>query len=139
MSALQEIIQSRGHVLLISPKCHPEIAGAGIEYAWGKSKMNYARNNGNIATIKMDEFRRKVLESLSKNNVLTMERIWAYERRTRDYCRLYTEIDEKVANNIIKREDVHYGMLEKQRKIYKSHRNIKEIEKKFLEITGGKD
>ena len=132
LSALEELITSRGHILIKSPKCHPEIAGAGIEYSWGKSKMFYARNNHHTKTVKMNEFKDRVLAALSKE-VLTMERIWAYERRTRDYCRLYSEVDEKVAQKIIKREDIDYTMLEKQRKIFRSHRNIKEIERKFID------
>jgi hypothetical protein len=94
-TALEELVVARGHILLTSPKCHPEIAGAGIEYSWGKSKMFYA-NNSSTSTVAMAEFKQRILASLSKE-VLTMERIWAYERRTRDYCRLYTEVDEKVS------------------------------------------
>ena len=131
-SSLEELVTSRGHILLISPKCHPEIAGAGIEYSWGKAKMFYARNNSNISTLKLAEFKSKIVEALDPK-VLTMERIWAYERRTRDYCRLYTEIDQKVSNQEIKREDVDYTMLEKHRKLFKSHRNIKEIEREFID------
>lgn len=32
---LQDLVETRGHILLISVKCHPECAGAGIEYCWG--------------------------------------------------------------------------------------------------------
>jgi hypothetical protein len=35
--ALRKMIEDRGHILMISPKCHPEIAGNGIESAWGFS------------------------------------------------------------------------------------------------------
>ncbi len=62
-----------------------------------------------------------------------MEKVWSYERRTRDYCRLYTFMDEQVEAKVIKREDIDYSMLENNRKIYKSHRNIKEIEREFLD------
>ena len=33
-----------GVLLEQSPKCHPEIAGEGIEYGWALSKMNYRRS-----------------------------------------------------------------------------------------------
>ena len=39
--ALQEIVESRGHILILFPKCHPELAGCGIEYSWGKSKQYF--------------------------------------------------------------------------------------------------
>eukprot|EP01031_Cornospumella_fuschlensis_P026587 gene26587-32132_t len=41
IAALEDRLKSRGHLLLISPKCHPALAGCGIEYTWGKAKMTY--------------------------------------------------------------------------------------------------
>jgi len=36
---------SRDHIidvqLILTPKCHPEIAGRGVEYDWGYSKMRF--------------------------------------------------------------------------------------------------
>jgi hypothetical protein len=32
---IRNLLESRGHILIVSPKCHPELAGSGIEYAWG--------------------------------------------------------------------------------------------------------
>ena len=40
-SAIQEAIEERGHILRLSPKYHPEIAGVGIEYSWGKAKQEF--------------------------------------------------------------------------------------------------
>ena len=40
---LEEIMVLRGHILLMSPKCHPEIAGCAIEYLWGYSKQRFRR------------------------------------------------------------------------------------------------
>ncbi|CAB1112955.1 unnamed protein product [Ectocarpus sp. CCAP 1310/34] len=42
-TALQHLVESRGHILLSSPKCHPEVAGVGIEYSWGFSKQKFRR------------------------------------------------------------------------------------------------
>jgi hypothetical protein len=44
-TALQNIIESRGHILLPSVVCTPETAGGGIEYAWGKLKFEQRRQN----------------------------------------------------------------------------------------------
>ncbi|KAJ1387814.1 hypothetical protein B484DRAFT_459831 [Ochromonadaceae sp. CCMP2298] len=33
VSALQELLESRGHILIVCVKCHPELAGCGIEYS----------------------------------------------------------------------------------------------------------
>ena len=46
---MQELIQSYGNMVLFSPKGHPEIAGAGIEYDWGMSKKCFRRANNHIA------------------------------------------------------------------------------------------
>lgn len=29
-TALQHVVDSRGHILVLSPKCHPQVAGVGI-------------------------------------------------------------------------------------------------------------
>ncbi|CAM9311212.1 unnamed protein product [Hapterophycus canaliculatus] len=31
-TALQHTVEKRGHILVLSPKFHPEVAGVGIEY-----------------------------------------------------------------------------------------------------------
>ena len=42
---LEQLIVDLGHVLQKSPKCHPELAGVGIEYCWGKAKYQYRHIN----------------------------------------------------------------------------------------------
>jgi hypothetical protein len=37
-TALINIMEARGHMLLPSVKCHPEMAGNGIEYSWGQAE-----------------------------------------------------------------------------------------------------
>ena len=41
--------RARGHILLMCVKCHPELAGVGIENTWGKSAIHFRRNNDCIA------------------------------------------------------------------------------------------
>ena len=79
MGALQEIIQSKGHILLLSPKCHPEVAGCGIEYSWGKSKMAFRRNFNDCAGKNLQD---NIVKSLA---TVTMDIVWKFERKTRDY------------------------------------------------------
>ena len=43
MGAMEKLVSSHGHICLFSPKAHPEIAGAGIEYDWGVSKKSSER------------------------------------------------------------------------------------------------
>merc|ERR1711924_191448 len=50
-TALQELVESRGHILRMSVKAHPELAGVGIEYSWGKSKQMFRRvENDRVAS-----------------------------------------------------------------------------------------
>ena len=44
-SALEKLVHDRGHLVVFTPKGHPEIAGCGIEYSWGKSKYEFRRAN----------------------------------------------------------------------------------------------
>ena len=43
-----------GSYIRLTPKCHPEIAGRGVGYAWGYSKMRYRKhfNDGKSAHLK---------------------------------------------------------------------------------------
>jgi hypothetical protein len=45
VTALQDMLESRGHILVTCVKCHPELAGCGVEYSWGKSKMEFRKKN----------------------------------------------------------------------------------------------
>lgn len=38
---IRNLLQERGHILVVSPKCHPEIAGSGIEYSWGLADIHF--------------------------------------------------------------------------------------------------
>ena len=44
-TAFQDEIARRGNIGLLSPKGHPELAGVGIEYCWGRSKQYFHRHN----------------------------------------------------------------------------------------------
>ena len=60
-SALQKRLLDDGHILLMSPKAHPELAGVGIEYMWGFCKMVYRRSNDCVSK----HFRANVIASLT--------------------------------------------------------------------------
>lgn len=42
-SALHHEVESRGYIPMMSPKCHPELAGVGIEYPWGRAEPEFCR------------------------------------------------------------------------------------------------
>lgn len=41
---LEFLVESKGHWLLMSPRCHPVLSGVGIEYSLGKRRMVFRRN-----------------------------------------------------------------------------------------------
>ena len=49
ITLLQYHAQKLGAILDLTPKCHLEIAGEGIKYAWGLLKLDYACSNEQFA------------------------------------------------------------------------------------------
>jgi hypothetical protein len=105
----------------MSPKCHPELAGLGIEYSWGKSKLEFRRriNDQVPAHLHYNIERSLGLE------VLPLERVRKFARRTRDYRHVYAAPPSEAG------EDGH-ELIEKMRKERKAHRNIVDLELSFL-------
>jgi hypothetical protein len=127
-TALQELLESRGHILVPCVKCHPELAGCGIEYSWGKSKMEFRKKNNGTGN-KRSNLQERVARSLDTASVLPLEKVWKFERRTRDYRNVYIKLSERSVDA----EDVTHQFIEKMVKNHKTHRNIVEIDREFLQ------
>ena len=127
-SALQKLVESRGHILLIGVKCHPEIAGCGVEYSWGKSKYHYRGHH----TVNKGDFKKEMQDSLSLE-VLPLERIWKYDSRAQSYRTMYLELAESIERGEIIQDEITWDLLEKMRKTSKTHRNIGEQERAFIQ------
>jgi hypothetical protein len=128
-TALQELLESRGRILVTCVKCHPELAGCGIEYSWGKSKMEYRKKNTSGTGNKSGNLQDRVASSLDIGSVLLpLERIWRFERRTRDYRNVYSKMSEFN----IDADDVDHKIIARMVKNHKTHRNIVEIDRAFL-------
>ena len=82
-SEFDKLLRGRGHIPLFSPKYHPEIAGCGIEYSWGKSKYEFRRRPD-----AKSDFHRVVKECLGPE-VLSLQRVRKFARRSRQYMRVY--------------------------------------------------
>ena len=86
---LQETTLLQYHASLLgvslerSPKCHPEIAGEGIEYGWALSKMRYRRSP--MEEKKGKESFRKLVRKCLGHTVLDVGRMRACSRKARDY------------------------------------------------------
>jgi hypothetical protein len=116
-STIQKLIESRGHIFLPSVKCHPEMAGSGIEYVWGASERKFRKMNGQST----DKFLENVSYSLSCESI-PLSTIWKFERKCRDYMRSY-----KITGT-----QLTYDEVEDARKLCKSHRNISETHRAYI-------
>jgi hypothetical protein len=127
-----------------TPKCHCEMAGEGIEYAWGCAKNFYRR----VALRRKrgkDNFRSVVRESMSTENVLTKTKIRHFSRRARQYICAYFKIwmnlnepqdEDRIRNNIgIVTHTADPINVEKLVKQFKTHRNALDFDTSFCKAT----
>ena len=99
------MVEARGHILIMSPKGHCELAGNGIEYDWGKMKQNFRRKNKYI------NFHALILDSMSRT-ALPLSTSRKFSRKARSYRRAYREGMDNAHTSI-----------EKMIKKFKAHRN----------------
>ena len=118
-TALQEYVESRGHILRMCVKGHPELAGVGIEYSWGKAKQKFRRDvNDRIS----GHLPRNIVKCFSRDaKFLPLSRIRKYARKTRSYRRAYRD---GKSDNLVS--------LEKLVKQYKQHRSAEVFDRKFV-------
>ena len=83
---MQYVLKDKlGVSLRMTPKCHPEISGQGIEYAWGYAKLRFRKNFNEAQASNLEK---NVRAALSRN-VLTEERMKKFARKARDYKLTY--------------------------------------------------
>jgi hypothetical protein len=91
----ETLLQYHGRQLGVTidrtPKCHPEMAGEGIEYNWGCAKGYYRRLPITEKRTK-NKFRESVKKSISRD-IMTIERQRMFSRRARQYMLAYHAID----------------------------------------------
>ena len=98
----------------MSPKCHPEVAGHGVEYCWGVSKLRFRRDNDGQSRT----FFLRVRNALAS---VTLRMVFKFERRARSYRRALSD----PANN-------QFSLLEKTIKLFKSHRDAGDFDGCFI-------
>ena len=119
-TALQNVVESRGHILLPSVVCTPETAGGEIEYAWGKLKFEQRKENNSAVKLESGAKFHERVERLCKNKgILPMIRVLKFQRRARDYIRLYIAIGERRDGSA-----PLYIDIERMRSKQSTHRNI---------------
>ena len=125
-----------GVIIDRTPKCHPEIAGEGIEYAWALSKFFYRRSPICQKRTKA-KFRQLVSESTNHNTVLNIQRMRSCSKKARCYMKMYrafdnVELDEKLVNekhSIMEGTIKQYTRLKRKGKTHRSvcDRNVADV------------
>ena len=108
--------------LLVSPKYHCELAGEGVEYAWGLGKK-FFRNEGlekKRTKNKFEQVVRSAIEYVRKDHVEK------FSAKCRRYMMAYNNINKET-------QHLTYEWIEKFVKKTKTHRNILDQERGFIE------
>ena len=126
VTAMHELMELLGVEMDQTPKGHPEIAGRGVEYDWGKGKMTYRHTNDYSSH--PDAFEKRVRAALA---TVTVERARRFLRKANDYKRAYRALSEGAGPN----EVATYADIEKLRKEVKAHRSTLDQDYKFIALA----
>ena len=134
ITLLQFYGKELGLIINRTPKCHPELAGEGIEYAWAIAKIFYRKSDISEKRTK-DKFRSLVRKSTCPDTSLTPIAIHACSKKARTYMKLYKAIQSIVLTDDVSNEK--HGIMEDIMKLYsrmkkrkKTHRNVADLNKK---------
>ena len=121
-----------GVEVMLTPKCHAEIAGEGVEYMWACSKGAY-RNLALKEKKGKENFMMSVRKCLS-DEVLSVARIRRFARRARQYLIAYHAVDSGQVSAETQQDCSNYGpvALEKLLGQFKAHRCAMDFDYKFV-------
>ena len=120
--------------LRMTPKCHPEIAGQGIEYAWGYTKLRFCQHFNNMTAVNLDK---SVCASLS-SDVVTQACVNKFIRKARDYKLTYLFLldQTKASDGSANRQQnisLHtQAKIEHIIKLFKQHRSALDSDYVFI-------
>ena len=138
---LQDTLAKHNVIVIRTPKCHPELAGEGIEYSWGFSKNKYRRFLIEAKSTK-EKFIKSVKSVLCRKELHRL-RICKFARHARSYTCTYvcldnnTELakdfkDEKGNQVIDLTSENILPSIERLRKQFKTHRCVLDFDMKFI-------
>ena len=142
VSQIEELFRSHGHIVGMTPKCHPELAGCGIEYCWGKSKLNFRRH---INDFEPKNLHANCMASFDEK-YLDIGNVRKFARKTRNYIAVYNDIREiiekdagmsahdalELAKTKNEGDIASYRSVEHHLKKRKCHRNIIDIDSAII-------
>lgn len=133
---LQVRAEEMGISIVRSPKCHPEIAGEGIEYSWGVSKNNYRRQPLEQKR-GLENFFSLVRESIS-TDLITKKVARGCSARARAFMLAYRaryllslDPSEEVAEEL-RTNPMCFDLLDKCVKKFRAHRSAIDFDKGFI-------
>ena len=129
---MQHIAKNIGVTVLLTPKCHAELAGEGVEYLWACAKGAY-RNMSLREKKGKDNFKASVCHCLSEE-VITKVRIRKFARRARQYLMAYHAIDTQQVDQQTLIDCATYGPVALTKLIiqFKTHRCAFDFDYKFV-------
>lgn len=123
---LQSIVEDElGCFIRLTPKCHPEIAGVGIEYAWGYSKFRFRKDFNNGKREHLTENVRKALST----DTLSLDRMRKFARKAREYKLTYHYFIEKTDGSV---DRMKKECIESITKVFKQHRSALDADYSFV-------
>jgi hypothetical protein len=142
ISQLQAIGEKMGSEIMLTPKFHCEMAGEGIEYAWGVSKSIY--RSMKLADKKsLSGFHNLVKNRCLSCRAIPIESVRRFSHRARSYICAYYEYETTHANGIesTNRENganeavlpsLNYSLIQKMQRKFKVHRGALDFDKSFI-------
>ena len=96
-----------------TPKCHPELAGEGIEYLWALAKFFYRQSPIGEKRTK-EKFKKSVYKSTDAESVLNISGARACSKKARSYMKLYKAFEDLPLNIEDKINNEKHSILEKK-------------------------
>ena len=142
---MEHVMKKLGVEVEMSPKCHPELAGSGVEYCWGKSKKYYraerSGRHGQTVKINEEDFFAMVQSSLrggpdvadgedpSLSPPLQMTQVLRFIRKAHFYKMGYFALREgSDTNSGLSLKAIEAKIKALQDTTYKQHRGVKDSE-----------
>ena len=129
LTQLQAVAKGYGVEVVMTPKYHAEIAGVGIEYAWGAAKSHYRWIPFSEKRSK-EGFKKAVSDSLG---VLGKPTIRKCNRKLRIYIMAYyaIEVMEAVDEQENQNQIVLTKTIEKFQRLFKTHHAAVDFDQAF--------
>jgi hypothetical protein len=132
---LQHIANCLGVKVIVTPKCHAELPGEGIEYLWGQAKGIYRSLSLNEKKGK-DNFKASIHYCLS-NEVIKRDRVRKFGRQARQYLIPCHAIDASQLDEHMHHDCTTHGWVAVEKLInsFKTHRCALDFDYKFVMET----